>query len=115
MPKRVHIEPPTEEEIMRHSNVPYELAAKYIGWSDITVRHALQQGRAQFGVAAENKVTHTWSYNISPGLLVKYKNGELPAHRLKDVLDIAAYVFSQVMGQRLDEIEKRLEDVEVSA
>ena len=115
MPKRVQIKPPTDEEIMQYSNVPYTLAAKYIGWSDLTVRYALQQGRAPFGVAVQNHSTGTWSYNISPGLLIKYKSGDIPAYRLKEVLELAAYGFGEVIGPKLDGIEQRLRELEATS
>ena len=72
MPRRVTADVPTEEAILAYNNVPIELAAKFIGWSDITIRYALQEERAPFGMAAQNPKTGTWSYNISPGLLLKY-------------------------------------------
>ena len=85
MPRRVTADVPTEEAILAYNNVPIELAAKFIGWSDITIRYALQEERAPFGMAAQNPKTGTWSYNISPGLLLKYKSGELPAWKLKEL------------------------------
>lgn len=102
MPRRCTAPPPTDKEIMSHDNVPYVLAAKYIGWSDVSVRYALQQGRAPFGCAAQNPDTGTWSYNISPGLLVKYKSGELQAWRLGDVIKLAADGVQQIIDAQLD-------------
>ena len=46
MPRRVTADVPTEEAILAYNNVPIELAAKFIGWSDITIRYALQEERA---------------------------------------------------------------------
>lgn len=74
---------PTDDEIMAYANVPVEIAAKYIGWTGHALRYALQDQRVPFGVAT--KVTSQWSYNISPGGLVKYKRGDLPAYTLKDL------------------------------
>ncbi len=93
--------PPEDSEILSYSNVPYPLAAKYIGWSDVSVRYALQQGRAPFGCAAQNEETGTWAYNISPGLLVKYKHGDLQPWQLRDVINLAADGIQQVLDTRL--------------
>lgn len=62
------------------------MAAKYIGWSTPTIYNALKQGRAPFGFAAENPVTHTYAYHISPGLLVKYKRGEMAVYPLGEII-----------------------------
>ena len=98
---------PTDEEIMSYNNVPVELAAKYIGWSSCNVAYALQQERAPFGMAAqtgENPDTGfpNYTYNISPGLLVKYKRGELAAWRLTEVLKLAADGYQKVIDARLE-------------
>ena len=103
--------PPTDEEILSHSNVPFDLAARYIGWSTASVRYALQQGRAPFGCAAQNEETGTWSYNISPGLLVKYKRGDLQSWRLRDVIDMAADGIQQVLDTRLNAAAKLVAEI----
>lgn len=46
MPRRVTADVPSEGDILRYNNVPVELAAKFIGWSDVTIRYALQEERA---------------------------------------------------------------------
>lgn len=97
MPRRREKVAPTVDEIMAYDNVPYAIAAAFIGWSDISVRNALQQGRAPFGCAAQNPETKTWSYNVSPGLLVKYKNGDLPAWSLNDVVKLAMTGINDVL------------------
>ena len=86
MAKRPTVPPPTDEEILSYTNVPYALAAKYIGWSDLTIRYALQEERAPFGIAARNPKTDTWAYNISPKALVKYKHGEIEHYRLNELV-----------------------------
>lgn len=57
MPRRVTADVPSEGDILRYNNVPVELAAKFIGWSDVTIRYALQEERAPFGIAAQNPKT----------------------------------------------------------
>ena len=92
---------PSEAEIMQHDNVPADLAARFIGWSTPTLYFALQQERAPFGMAVQNQSTGTWTYNISPGALVRYKKGELPTYKLKEVINLAAEGVEQVISQKL--------------
>lgn len=42
-----------------------------------------------------------WVYNISPGLLVKYKRGDLPTYRLNEVIDLAAEGVERVINEKL--------------
>lgn len=109
--KRSADPPPPDEEILSYNNVPCALAAKYIGWSDVTIRYALQQERAPFGMATQNPNTATWSYNISPGLLVAYKRGQLQAWRLHDVINLAADGIQKVLDERMDETRRFAEAV----
>lgn len=90
MPKRVKREPIPDEVILGYDNVPLEVAAQYIGWSSCNVAYALQQERAPYGCAAQtgvNKETGrpTYTYNISPGLLVGYKHGTIQAWHLGEL------------------------------
>ena len=85
---------PSEDEILSYANVPTMVAAKFLGWSDPTLRYALREGRAPFGIAARNPDTNTWSYNIAPAALIEYsKHGLRPAmpreisERIADVLE----------------------------
>lgn len=101
MPAKSSKLPPTDEEILSFANVPVDMAARYIGWSNTTIYYALQEERAPFGFAAQNPKTKSWTYNISPGLLVKYKNGELPTYKLKEVVDLAAEGVERVINEKL--------------
>lgn len=109
MPRRVTADVPTEEAILAYNNVPIELAAKFIGWSDITIRYALQEERAPFGMAAQNPKTGTWSYNISPGLLLKYKSGELPAWKLKELSAMLADHAERIIDERVGSVGKLID------
>jgi len=84
--KKTTLQTPTDAEILSYNSVPVDVAAKYIGWSPCNVVFALQQERAPFGIAARTGCA--WTYNISPGLLVKYKRGELQAWRLNEFLKL---------------------------
>lgn len=99
MPKKAQHQIPTEDEIMRQNNVPVEMAARYIGWSTPTLYYALQDQRAPFGVAVKSP-KGGWAYNISPGLLVKYKKGDLPTYRLQEVIDLAAEGVQRVLQEQ---------------
>lgn len=86
MAKKTTAQTPTDEDILSYNSVPLEVAAKYIGWSSCNIAFALQQERAPFGVAVQTG--YTWTYNISPGLLVKYKRGEIHAWRMNEFLKL---------------------------
>ena len=109
MSRKMTVQTPTDEDVMAYNNVPVDVAAKYIGWSSCNVGWALQQERAPFGMATQtgvNKKTGrpTFSYNISPGLLVKYKVGELQAWRLNEVLQLAADGIEQILDSRMEAV-----------
>ena len=78
MSRKTTAQTPTDQDILGYNNVPVEVAAKYIGWSSCNVCYALQQERAPYGTAARTSET-SWTYNISPGLLIAYKRGTLEA------------------------------------
>lgn len=103
MAREKTVQTPTDEDILRYNNVPVDVAAKYIGWSSCNVVRALQQERAPFGMAAKTSET-TWTYNISPGLLVKYKNGELHAWRLNEVIKLAADGVEKIINSRMEAV-----------
>ena len=104
---RKNTSPPTsKEEISNYDNVPVALAAKYIGWSSPTLYRALQEGRAPFGFAVAN--SGSWAYNISPGLLIRYKGGDLQTYRLKEVEEIAVDAIRRLLEERLSAARERL-------
>ena len=103
MARKTTAETPTDKDILSYNNVPVEVAAKYIGWSSCNVARALQQERAPFGMAAQTSET-TWTYNISPGLLVKYKAGELQAWRLNEVINLAADGVEKIINSRMEAV-----------
>lgn len=103
--KRTSI-PPSDVEVLSQSNVPVEMAARYIGWSTTTICYALQEGRAPFGFSSKNPNTGTYTYNISPGLLIKYKNGDLPTYRLEEVINLAADGVERVIEMKLSGLQK---------
>ena len=86
--KKTAKRPLTDEEIMAYDNVPIDVAARYIGWSSPTIYRALRDERAPFGLAVCSEETGTWTYHISPGLLVKYTRGDLPTYRLRELEEV---------------------------
>lgn len=74
--------PITDADILAYDNVPVPIAAQYIGWNANKLYYALQDHQVPFGFVAERESTAracgaSWTYNISPGLLVAYKQGTL--------------------------------------
>lgn len=107
MSRRSTAQTPTDDEIMAYDNVPVAVAAKYIGWSSCNVANALQQERVPFGCAAktgERQETgiSTYTYNISPGLLVAYKHGTIQAWRLGELIQLFEGSVSALIDRRLD-------------
>ncbi len=107
MPRKATYYVPEDEEILRQDNVPVEMAARYIGWSSTTLYYALQEQRAPFGVAVKSP-KGGWTYNISPGLLVKYKRGDLPTYRLNEVIDLAAEGVDRIITEKLAGVQRLL-------
>lgn len=105
MPRLSDRPTPTEQDILGYNNVPLEVAARFIGWSSATIRKALIQERAPFGVAVQTGTGKSgrpsYAYNISPGALIKYKNGDLPTWRLNEVLKLAADGIEEILDQRM--------------
>ena len=97
---------PTDEEIMSYDNVPYQIAAKYIGWSSRNVAYALQQERSPYGHVAQTGTkpdgTPTYTYNISPGLLVGYKHGTIQAWHLGELIKLFESRVSGLIDTRLE-------------
>lgn len=98
-------ESPSDDEIMQHNNVPIQTAAKYVGWSTATLYRALQEERAPFGMAVKCE-SGSWAYNISPGLLVKYKRGDLPTYRLREVQELAADGIARLLDEKLGALRR---------
>ena len=109
MPKRTTLPPPTEEEILSYQNVPVTLAARYIGWGPPTLYRALQEGRAPFGFAVECK--GMWAHNISPGLLIKYKHGDLPTYRLREIQELAVEGIERLLAAKREAISKAITSI----
>lgn len=112
MPRLSNRPVPTEQDILGYNNVPLEVAARFIGWSSSTITKALIQERAPFGVAVQTGTGKngrpSYAYNISPGALIKYKNGELPTWRLNEVLKLAADGIEEILDRRMGAVAELL-------
>ena len=109
MSRKTNANTPTDEEIMSYTNVPADVAAKYIGWSSCNVMYALQQERAPYGHAVQTGVNQetgqpSYSYNITPGLLVAYKRGSLEAWKLGQLTKVLSAEFGNMIDEKLGQI-----------
>lgn len=102
---------PTDEEILAYDNVPPDIAAKYVKMSTPTIHSGLRQNRVPFGFAVENEKTHTWTYNISPGGLVKYKKEGNPIIRLGDLREVITSYVKDYTDAKLSGLSRVLEAV----
>lgn len=101
---------PTDEEILAFDNVPTEVAGRYIGWSTQAIRAALRMGTAPFGFASQ-PVGKEWSYHVCPGLLVRYRHGELPAYQVGEVQALVADGVEAILSAKLEGLNKILDGV----
>lgn len=81
----------TEEQIRDFDNVPVEIAAAFIGMGPASLRNAMQDHDCPFGFVSVRDSATTYcgerfTYNISPGLLIAYKNGTLQCMRTNDFM-----------------------------
>lgn len=101
---------PTDAEIIKFRNVPVEVAAAYIGWTPQAIRWALKEGRAPFGTAVQGN--SSWTFHISPGALMKYQNGDLPAvPSIRELQTMMADGVTDLVNARLDGMNKVLQQV----
>lgn len=63
-----------DADILAHTKVPPQTAARYLGISDDTIRIGLQDGRFPFGTAIMSRGSGKWVYDIRPEALIKYKH-----------------------------------------
>ena len=94
---------------MAQRNVPVDMAARYLGMSTATLYEALQDERAPFGFAVHKE--KQWTYQISPGLLVRYQNGELPFYKLNEVTKLMADGVEDILDKRMGAVSRVIEKV----
>lgn len=93
---------PSDDEILSYDNVPVDVAARYLDWPEQTVRLALREGRATFGVAIKDKAL---TYKISPGGLVKYKREGVPCFDYETILHMVKAAVSSTIHAEMDDIK----------
>ena len=92
---------PSDEEILSYDNVPVTVAADYLGCGIPSIRSALQSGRAPFGYATRSgEDGGKWMPQISPGLLVAYKNGTLPTVDGREIVSMLTEAVERVLDLR---------------
>lgn len=89
----------TEEKILSYDNVPVSVAAEFLGTSQQFIRVLLQKERAPIGTAVQMSGTK-WTYHVSPGLLIEYKNGkQLKTWIAETKKMLASYLDMKEIGQ----------------
>lgn len=103
MNRRVHPKPPapTDDEILAYDNVPVDVAARYLDWTEKAVRQALREGRGCFGTAIRDRGLN---HKVSPGGLVRYKREGAPCMDYETMKFMLEDVVRQVMREELEEI-----------
>ena len=89
---------PTDAEILAYDNVPVDVAARYLDWPEQTVRLALREGRATFGIAVKDKAL---TYKISPGGLVRYKREGVPVLSYETISFMVKSIVSEAVKDGL--------------
>lgn len=89
---------PTDDEILAYDNVPVAVAARYLNWTENTVRLALREGRASFGIAVKDDGV---TYKISPGGLVKYKREGVPCFDYETICMMVNRVLTKTVHETI--------------
>jgi len=89
-----------DSDILSMKRVTPQVAARYLGISDDTLRDGLQDGTFTFGTASKSKKSGKWIYDIRPIALVNYNhNGR--ALNLEGLADaIAGKVIEKLEGDK---------------
>lgn len=98
---------PTDSEVLSYDNVPVDVAAWCLDWPEQTVRLALREGRATFGVAVQGEGL---TYKISPGGLVRYKREGVPCLSYETIQSMLRQVVADVVKVELDDFRMELFD-----
>lgn len=102
-------EAPSDEAILAYDNVPVNVAAQYIGWPEASLRLALREQRAPFGIAVQGEGRYT--FHISPGGLVRYKRGELGAASFNELEGLLAKTVEDLTAAKMAGLGKVLDAV----
>lgn len=96
----------TDENILTYDNVPVSIAAEYLGTSQQFIRVLLQKERAPIGTAVQISGTK-WTYHVSPGLLIEYKNGKQLQTWIAETKNMLAS-YLDMKGAELHETQTRI-------
>lgn len=81
-----------------------DVAARYLDWPEQTVRLALREGRATFGIAVKDKAL---TYKISPGGLVKYKREGVPCFDYETIVHMIRTAVAEHHSKRNERFQDR--------
>lgn len=99
---------PPDEVILSYDNVPVRVAAQYLSWPEQTVRLALREGRAPFGIAVKDEGL---TYKISPGGLVRYKREGIPCFDYETIQNMIRSVVVQSFKEVVkDSVSKTVQE-----
>lgn len=73
---RRRVDPPTEADLMRYTNVPIETAAKYLGVDRAGLSYGLRHGQVPIGFYMEKPDSYRGTYCIPPERLIAYVKGK---------------------------------------
>ncbi len=93
---------PADEEILSYDNVPVSVAALYLDWPEQTVRQALREDRATFGVAVRDEGV---TFKISPSGLVKYKREGIPCFDHKTIREMLRSATAEVIQKEIHNLK----------
>ena len=94
---------PTDEEIQTYDNVPVDVAARYLDWTEKNVRLALREGRAPFRVAIKDK---SLTYKVAPGGLVRYKREGVPVISYETLMAMIKEVVTEVVVSQIQTLRQ---------
>lgn len=98
---------PADEEILSYDNVPVDVAARYLDWTEQNVRLSLREARAPFGVAVPGGCGGL-SYKISPGGLVRYKRQGVPVMSYETMLHMVKEAVAGIVEPEMESLRSEL-------
>ena len=103
----------TDNDILQMDVVSVKDAARYLGWTEDSVRSALRESRVPFGVAFRDADIGSGKYcfRILPEPLVNFKRNGLPAVPFATLQRLTGAMLDQRIAPILDslrELERRL-------
>lgn len=89
-----------DNDILSMKKVTPQIAARYLGVSDDTIRDGLRNGAFMFGSAFKSQKSGKWIYDIRPDSLVKYNRNGRVSPNLESLADMVAEKIIEKMEGR---------------